>query len=56
MCTIGRRDFVKSIGLGTLGLGFGVSIFDSMFQYAEGEDKANTPSESLRRLRRPPVL
>ena len=36
--TIGRRGFFKLMGLGTLGLGFGVSIFDSIFQYAEGAD------------------
>ena len=36
--TIGRRGFFKLIGLGTLGLGFGVSVFDSIFQYAEGAD------------------
>ena len=36
---VGRRDFFKLIGLGTLGFGFGVSIFDSIFQYAEGADK-----------------
>lgn len=32
--SIGRRGFFKLIGIGTLGLGFGVSIFDSIFQYA----------------------
>ena len=37
--TIGRRGFFKLIGLGTLGLGFGVSVFDSIIQYAEGADK-----------------
>jgi DMSO/TMAO reductase YedYZ molybdopterin-dependent catalytic subunit len=36
--TIGRRGFFKLMGLGTLGLGFGVSIFDFIFQYAEGAD------------------
>jgi DMSO/TMAO reductase YedYZ molybdopterin-dependent catalytic subunit len=38
---IGRRGFFKLMGLGTLGLGFGVSIFDSIFQYAECADKAD---------------
>jgi DMSO/TMAO reductase YedYZ molybdopterin-dependent catalytic subunit len=36
--SVGRRGFFKLIGLGTLGLGFGVSIFDSLFQYAGGAD------------------
>jgi DMSO/TMAO reductase YedYZ molybdopterin-dependent catalytic subunit len=39
MCAMGRRGFVKLMGLGTLGFGFGVSIFDSIFQYAVGADK-----------------
>ena len=30
-----RRDLFKRIGLGTLGLGFGVSIFDGIYQYAD---------------------
>ncbi|HUJ89572.1 MAG TPA: molybdopterin-dependent oxidoreductase, partial [Syntrophorhabdales bacterium] len=47
MCAIGRRDFVKSIGLGTLGFGFGVSIFDSIFQYAEGEDKTDDEKKHM---------
>ncbi len=32
---ISRRDFMKKVSLGTIGLGFGVSIFDSVYQYAE---------------------
>lgn len=32
--TVSRRDFFKGIGLGTVGLGFGVSVFDSFYQYA----------------------
>ena len=32
---LSRRDFFKRIGVGTVGLGFGVSIFDGIFQYAE---------------------
>jgi DMSO/TMAO reductase YedYZ molybdopterin-dependent catalytic subunit len=30
-----RRDFFKRIGIGTIGLGFGVSIFDGFWQSAE---------------------
>ncbi len=32
---ISRRDFFKKLGIGTIGLGFGVSIFDGVFQCAE---------------------
>jgi DMSO/TMAO reductase YedYZ molybdopterin-dependent catalytic subunit len=32
---ISRRDFMKNVSIGTIGLGFGVSVFDSFFQYAE---------------------
>ncbi len=32
---INRREFIKKVGIGTIGLGFGVSIFDSLYQYAE---------------------
>jgi DMSO/TMAO reductase YedYZ molybdopterin-dependent catalytic subunit len=32
---ISRRDFVRRVGLGTIGLGFGVSVFDGVFHYAE---------------------
>jgi DMSO/TMAO reductase YedYZ molybdopterin-dependent catalytic subunit len=32
---LNRRDFFKRIGVGTIGLGFGVSIFDGIYQYAE---------------------
>jgi len=37
-----RRDFFRTLGLGTLSFGFGVSIFDSLHQYdraGEAEDK-----------------
>ena len=34
-----RRDFIRTVGLGTLGFGFGVSIFDSLYQYAEAADE-----------------
>ncbi|MGO9378571.1 MAG: molybdopterin-dependent oxidoreductase [Dissulfurispiraceae bacterium] len=33
--SMSRRDFVKRVGLGTIGLGFGVSVFDGVFHYAE---------------------
>ncbi len=39
-CT--RRDFFRMMGLGTLGLGFGVSIYDSIYQYAEAESEMTT--------------
>lgn len=32
---ISRRDFVRRVGLGTIGLGFGVSVFDGVFHYSE---------------------
>jgi DMSO/TMAO reductase YedYZ molybdopterin-dependent catalytic subunit len=35
-----RRDFFRHVGLGTLGLGFGVSIFDTIFQYSEAATEA----------------
>jgi hypothetical protein len=31
-----QRDFLRWAGLGTLGLGFGVSVFAGIFQWAEG--------------------
>ena len=37
-----RRDFLKTLGLGTLGLGFGVSIFDSLFTAGRA---AETPAD-----------
>src|SRR5208337_3702220 len=39
-----RRDFFRRIGVGTLGLGFGVSIFDGIYQYADAltEEEAHT--------------
>jgi DMSO/TMAO reductase YedYZ molybdopterin-dependent catalytic subunit len=33
--TIQRRDFIKTIGAATIGLGFGVSIFDGVVQSAQ---------------------
>jgi DMSO/TMAO reductase YedYZ molybdopterin-dependent catalytic subunit len=45
--TIGRRGFFKLIGLGTLGLGFGVSVFDSLFQHAVS---ANVSEEQKKHL------
>jgi len=30
-----RRDFFKKAGIGTIGLGFGVSLFDGIYEYAE---------------------
>jgi DMSO/TMAO reductase YedYZ molybdopterin-dependent catalytic subunit len=30
-----RRDFVRRVSLGTIGLGFGVSVLDGVFHYAE---------------------
>lgn len=36
-----RRDFFKMIGLGTLGLGFGVSIYDGIYQYSDAEEEQN---------------
>jgi DMSO/TMAO reductase YedYZ molybdopterin-dependent catalytic subunit len=32
---VSRRDFFKGVGLGTVGLGFGVSVADGIYQYAE---------------------
>jgi DMSO/TMAO reductase YedYZ molybdopterin-dependent catalytic subunit len=34
-----RRDFFRALGAGTLGLGFGVSIFDGLYQYAEAAEE-----------------
>ena len=34
-----RRDLFRKIGLGTLGLGFGVSVFDGIYQYAEAAEE-----------------
>jgi len=45
--TIGRRGFFKLIGLGTLGLGFGVSVFDSLFQYAGAADVSEAQKKHL---------
>jgi len=33
--SLSRRDFFKRAGVGTIGLGFGVSLFDGIYQYAE---------------------
>jgi DMSO/TMAO reductase YedYZ molybdopterin-dependent catalytic subunit len=32
---LNRREFFRRIGVGTMGLGFGISIFDGIYQYAE---------------------
>ena len=32
---VSRRDFFKGVSLGTVGLGFGVSLVDGIYQYAE---------------------
>jgi hypothetical protein len=32
---LSRRDFFKRVGVGTIGLGFGVSIFDGIYEYAD---------------------
>ena len=39
-----RRDFFRRIGVGTLGLGFGVSIFDGIYQHSDAltEEEAHT--------------
>lgn len=33
--SLGRRDFFKGVGVGTVGLGFGVSVFEGTYQRAE---------------------
>ncbi len=33
--SLSRRDFFKGVGVGTVGLGFGVSVFEGIYQYAE---------------------
>ncbi|MGD0886032.1 MAG: molybdopterin-dependent oxidoreductase [Thermodesulfovibrionales bacterium] len=35
-----RRKFFRGIGLGTIGLGFGVSVFDGIYEYAEAVTEA----------------
>ncbi len=45
--TIGRRGFFKLMGLGTLGLGFGVSIFASIFQSAESANSADEEKKHM---------
>ncbi len=41
---MGRREFFRKIGMGTIGLGFGISVFDSIYQSAEAltEDQKHT--------------
>jgi hypothetical protein len=36
-----RRDLFRMIGLGTLGLGFGVSIYDGIYKYADAGEEQN---------------
>ncbi len=33
--SLSRRDFFRRAGVGAIGLGFGVSLFDGIYQYAE---------------------
>jgi DMSO/TMAO reductase YedYZ molybdopterin-dependent catalytic subunit len=33
--SLSRRDFFRRAGVGAIGLGFGVSVFDGIYQYAE---------------------
>ena len=40
-----RRYFFRMLGLGTLGFGFGVSIYDGIYQYAEAESEMNTQTK-----------
>jgi DMSO/TMAO reductase YedYZ molybdopterin-dependent catalytic subunit len=37
---LSRREFFRRIGLGTIGLGFGVSVFDGIYEYAEAATEA----------------
>jgi DMSO/TMAO reductase YedYZ molybdopterin-dependent catalytic subunit len=37
-----RREFFRRIDIGTIGLGFGVSIFDGIYQYAEALTEEET--------------
>ena len=46
--TIGRRGFFKLLGLGTLGLGFGVSIFDTIFTVSEVSGAAQETAEETK--------
>jgi hypothetical protein len=40
-----RRVFFKRAGVGAIGLGFGVSLFDGIYQYAEAvTEEKNMPS------------
>jgi len=32
--SLNRRDFFRTAGVGAIGLGFGVSVFDGIYQYA----------------------
>ena len=45
--TIGRRGFFRLVGVGTLGLGFGVSLFDTIFRYG---GIAATPEDDKKHL------
>ena len=51
--SLSRRDFFKRAGIGAVGLGFGVSVFDGIYQYAEAitedEKHPNCHSESFAR-------
>ena len=45
--TIGRRGFFKFLGLRALGLGFGVSIFDTIFQSGAASQAAEKAEEDM---------
>ncbi len=45
--TIGRRGFFKFLGLRALGLGFGVSIFDTIFQSGSASAAAEKAEEEM---------
>jgi len=49
--SVGRRGFFKFLGLGTLGLGFGVSILDTIFSVRKaGSAEEETAEETKHRL------
>jgi DMSO/TMAO reductase YedYZ molybdopterin-dependent catalytic subunit len=44
---VDRREFFKTLGMGSLGLGFGVSVLDGVFQVAEGAQKEEEKTHQL---------
>jgi DMSO/TMAO reductase YedYZ molybdopterin-dependent catalytic subunit len=44
-CT--RRDFVRKVGVGTLGLGFGVSVFHGLYQYGQAQAQTQAQHHDL---------